>query len=70
MELHDLLIDGESLDRSARPHRADERFKALWILLGVFTEDSEVVLQKLPDVAVEFCGIRMSSSPADGRIAS
>jgi signal transduction histidine kinase len=56
MELHDLLSDGEFLRRTDRGHRADRRFEALQVLAEVFTEPPNVVLQKLVDVAVEFCG--------------
>jgi signal transduction histidine kinase len=56
MELHDLLSDREFLDRTDAPTRAEKRFEALQTLAHVFTDDPRVVLQKLVDIAVEFCG--------------
>ena len=56
MELHDLLLDREFLDRGDASHRAKKRFEALQTLARVFTEAPEVVLQRLVDIAVEFCG--------------
>jgi signal transduction histidine kinase len=56
MELHDLLLDTEFLDRNDVSSRAVRRFEALQTLAHVFTEEPQVVLQKLVDIAVEFCG--------------
>lgn len=56
MELHDLLLDREFLDRIDGSNRAEKRFEALQTLAHVFTESPQVVLQKLVDIAVEFCG--------------
>jgi signal transduction histidine kinase len=56
MELHDLLSDREFLDRRDASNRAEKRFEALQTLAHVFTEAPHVVLQKLVDIAVEFCG--------------
>mgnify|MGYP001283973103 CR=1 FL=1 len=56
MELHDLLSDREFLDRSDSSTRAEKRFQALQTLAHVFTESPRVVLQRLVDIAVEFCG--------------
>jgi signal transduction histidine kinase len=55
MELHDLLLDTEFLARTGS-HRAENRFEALRTLARVFTEPPDAVLQKLVDIAVEFCG--------------
>jgi signal transduction histidine kinase len=56
MELHDLLLDREFLDRKNVTNRAERRFEALQALTHVFTETPQAVLQKLVDIAVEFCG--------------
>jgi signal transduction histidine kinase len=56
MELHDLLSDREFLDREDASHRAKRRFEALQTLARVFTDSPQVVLQRLVDIAVEFCG--------------
>jgi signal transduction histidine kinase len=56
MELRDLLSDREFLDRLNDSGRADNRFEALQVLASVFIEAPDVVLQKLVDIAVEFCG--------------
>src|SRR5271155_3081022 len=56
MELHDLLLDREFLSRKNVPNRAERRFEALQALTRVFTETPQAVLQKLEDIAVEFCG--------------
>lgn len=56
MELHDLLLDREFLDRRDASNRAEKRFEALQTLAHVFTDEPKVVLQKLVDIAVEFCG--------------
>jgi signal transduction histidine kinase len=56
MELHDLLSDQEFLDRSDATDRAQKRFVALQTLAHVFTDAPRVVLQKLVEIAVEFCG--------------
>jgi signal transduction histidine kinase len=56
MELHDLLLDREFLDRRNVPHRAERQFEALQALTRVFTETPQAVLQKLVEIAVEFCG--------------
>jgi signal transduction histidine kinase len=56
MELIDLLSDREFLDRGTSSSRAVDRFEAFQILSRVFVDDPKVVLQKLVDVAVEFCG--------------
>lgn len=56
MELHDLLSDREFLDRIDASHRAEKRFEALQTLARVFTDAPQVVLQRLVDIAVEFCG--------------
>jgi len=56
MELHDLLLDREFLSRKNVPNRAERRFEALQALTRVFTETPQAVLQKLVDIAVEFCG--------------
>jgi signal transduction histidine kinase len=56
MELHDLLLDREFLDRKNVPSRGERRFEALQALTRVFTETPQAVLQKLVDIAVEFCG--------------
>lgn len=56
MELHDLLLDQEFLDRKNVPSRAHRQFEALQAITRVFTEAPDLVLQKLVDIAVEFCG--------------
>jgi signal transduction histidine kinase len=56
MELHDLLSDNEFLERGDTSNRAERRCEALQTLAHVFAEDSQVVLQKLVEIAVEFCG--------------
>lgn len=56
MELHDLLSDREFLDRRNISNRAEKQFEALQTLALVFSESPSVVLQKLVDIAVEFCG--------------
>ena len=56
MELRDLLCDSEFCLRRCSSDRADRRFDALDRLAHVFAEAPEVVLQKLVDIAVEFCG--------------
>lgn len=56
MELHDLLLDREFLDRPTNPSRARRQFEALQSLAQVFTESPQVVLQKLVEIAVEYCG--------------
>jgi len=56
MHLRDLLSDAEFPRRKSSLHRADRRFEALDHLARVFAEPSNVVLQKLVDIAVGFCG--------------
>jgi signal transduction histidine kinase len=56
MELQDLLTYTEFLDRRDASNRAKTRFEALQTLARVFTDAPEVVLQRLVDIAVEFCG--------------
>jgi signal transduction histidine kinase len=56
MELEDLLTDQAFLDRRDNSDRAQKRFEALQALAHVFAEAPEVVLQKLVDIAVEYCG--------------
>lgn len=56
MELHDLLSDREFLDRRDASNRAERRVEALQTLAHVFTGPPQVVLQRLVDIAVEFCG--------------
>lgn len=56
MELHDLLSDREFLNRIDGTNRAERRLQALQTLAHVFAEEPEVVLQKLVEIAVEFCG--------------
>jgi signal transduction histidine kinase len=56
MELHDLLTDREFLDRRDISDRRKRQFEALQVLARVFVEEPNIVLQKLVDVAVEFCG--------------
>jgi signal transduction histidine kinase len=56
MELHDLLTDREFLQRTHGSDRAKRQFEALQVLTRVFDESPQVLLQKLVDVAVEFCG--------------
>ena len=56
MELHDLLLDREFLDRIDATGRTEKRFEALQTLARVFTDEPKVVLQRLVDIAVEFCG--------------
>jgi anti-sigma regulatory factor (Ser/Thr protein kinase) len=56
MELRDLLADREFLGRRDNAKRASRRFEALQVLASVFVEPPNVLLQKLVDVAVEFCG--------------
>jgi signal transduction histidine kinase len=56
MELHDLLDDRQFLGRADNPNRTEKRFEALQLLTRVFVEDPQVVLQRLVDIAVEFCG--------------
>lgn len=56
MELRDLLSDGDFFHRKNNSRRAGRQLEAIQILADVFTEKPEVVLQKLVDVAVEFCG--------------
>lgn len=56
MELHDLLLDREFLNRKDVHNRAEKRFEAVQALARVFTDAPQAVLQKLVDIAVEFCG--------------
>lgn len=56
MELHDLLRDEEFLHRKKNRHQLERHFEALQSLAQVFTHAPEDVLQKLVDIAVEFCG--------------
>jgi hypothetical protein len=56
MHLSDLLSDKEFLNRSDDAQRAARRLEAFQIIANVFTAPPEVVLQKLVDVAVDFCG--------------
>jgi GAF domain-containing protein len=56
MELRDLLLDSDFQSRKRCGSRADRRFVALDELAHVFAEDPDVVLQRLVDIAVEFCG--------------
>jgi signal transduction histidine kinase len=56
MELHDLLSDREFLDRKDLSARSEKRFEALRSLASVFTGAPQLVLQKLVEIAVEFCG--------------
>jgi signal transduction histidine kinase len=72
MELHDLLLDTEFLARTGS-HRAENRFEALRTLARVFTEPPDAVLQKLVDIAVEFCGadsagISLEEPGEDGKL--
>jgi two-component sensor histidine kinase len=55
MDLRDLLSDSEFRQR-ASSDRADRRFEALEQLARTFSETPAIVLQKLVDIAVEFCG--------------
>jgi signal transduction histidine kinase len=73
MELHDLLSDRQFFERPSVSDRADRGFEALGIIARVFTEAPPVVLQKLVDVAVEFCGadsagISLEESGKDGEL--
>jgi signal transduction histidine kinase len=56
METHDLLSDQEFLGRRTISNRAEKQFEALQMLAHVFSEPPQAVLQKLVDIAVEFCG--------------
>jgi signal transduction histidine kinase len=56
MHLSDLLSDREFLNRSDDARRAARRLEAFQIIASVFTAPPEVVLQRLVDVAVDFCG--------------
>ncbi|HEY1678682.1 MAG TPA: GAF domain-containing sensor histidine kinase [Candidatus Sulfotelmatobacter sp.] len=56
MELQDLLADPEFVERKDTSRRAEKRFEALQTLAHVFTESPQTVLQKLVNIAVEFCG--------------
>jgi signal transduction histidine kinase len=56
MELHDLLSDRQFFERPSVSDRAEKGFEALGIIARVFTESPSVILQKLVDLAVEFCG--------------
>jgi hypothetical protein len=56
MELRDLLSDQEFRCRRTSSVRAERRFDALDQLAHVFAEAPEGILQKLVDIAVEFCG--------------
>lgn len=56
MKVDDLLRDQEFLNRQRPLHRPDRRFEALNSLAHVFAEDPDLILQKLVDIAVEFCG--------------
>lgn len=56
MELQDLLTDREFLARKNNSDRAARQFEALQRLARVFAEDQEVIMQRLVDIAVEFCG--------------
>jgi len=56
MELRDLLTDSEFFLRQQASGRTDRQFEALNQLAHVFAEAPNVVLQKLVDIAVEFCG--------------
>src|SRR5689334_20866206 len=56
MDLRDLHSDHEFLGRTNSLNRAETRFEALQVLARVFIEAPNVVLQRLVDIAVEFCG--------------
>ena len=69
MELRDLLSDSEFPLRKSLSHRADRRFEALDRLVHAFAEAPDILLQKLVDIAVEFCGADsagISLEEADG----
>lgn len=71
MELRDLLSDEEFLHRDSQSNRADRRFEALHELAHVFADAPNVVLQRLVDIAVEFCnadsaGISLEEQPLGG----
>jgi len=59
MELRDLLSDPVFAVRQ-KFRRPDRRFEALQRLAHVFAEAPEVVLQRLVEIAVEFCGAESS----------
>jgi GAF domain len=56
MDLRDLLDDVSFLGREKPPRSPARVSRALRTIAQVFAETPEVVLQKLVDVAVEFCG--------------
>jgi len=56
MEMRDLLSDSEFFEREKSLERSDRGFEALDQLAHVFAEAPHIVLQKLVDIAVEFCG--------------
>jgi hypothetical protein len=71
MELRDLLSDEKFLHRKIIAERDGRRFEALDTLAHVFAEAPDVVLQKLVDIAVKFCGadsagISLEESGEDG----
>jgi signal transduction histidine kinase len=55
MELTDLLEDTEFLNRKSGANRAENRLEAFRALSSVFAESSQLVLQRLVDIAVAFC---------------
>lgn len=71
MHLRDLLSDPDFPNRSRSVNRADSRFEALGRLAHAFSEAPEVLLQRLVDIAVEFCnadsaGLSLEEHGEDG----
>ena len=68
MELRDLLSDGEFPFRAPRIRPpAQNRVTAFHQLAKVFNDDPAVILQKLVDIAVEFCGADSSGISLEER---
>jgi GAF domain len=55
MDVVNLLGDQEFLERDRPSDRTDRQFEALHCLAHVFAEKPDDILQKLVDIAVEFC---------------
>jgi GAF domain-containing protein len=56
MDTRDLLLDQEFLQRKRPADHVNRHFEALHRLAHVFAEEPDAILQKLVDIAVEFCG--------------
>lgn len=73
MDLRDLLSDEEFLSRSGKSRRPEHTAEALQSMARAFAEPPPVVLQRLVDVAVEYCGadsagISLEEADGDGEL--